>query len=202
MRELLLDGFFPQCAITDKPARRPASGFREIGLPYESDAGVTRHLAWFLSSNSASHAGAEGGKLGATSAAPDSAVRPTHILFNGGVFKAEALRDRLLEVMASWFGKKETPKVLGGINDLDYAVARGAAYYAAAKTGKGVRIRGGTARAYYVGIETAGLAIPGAPRPLRALCVVPFGMEEGTQADVPSGEIGQTLDCGHLRGAS
>ena len=54
----------------------------------------------------------------------------------------------------------------------------------------GVRIRGGTARSYYVGIETSGLAIPGAPRPLRALCVVPHGMEEGTKVDVPSGEIG------------
>jgi hypothetical protein len=51
-----------------------------------------------------------------------------------------------------------------------------------------VRIRGGTSRSYYVGIETAGLAIPGAPRPLRALCVVPFGMEEGTDADVPGNE--------------
>ena len=70
------------------------------------------------------------------------------------------------------------------------AVARGAASYGLAKQGKGVRIRGGTARSYYVGIETAGLAIPGAVRPLRALCVVPFGMEEGTETDVPSDEFG------------
>ncbi|HSI34914.1 MAG TPA: hypothetical protein VK986_15100, partial [Tepidisphaeraceae bacterium] len=119
-----------------------------------------------------------------------SAVRPTHVLFNGGVFKAPALRDRLLEVLSSWFAKKESPTVLGAAEDLDFAVARGAAYYAAAKTGRGVRIRGGAARAYYVGIETAGLAIPGAPRPLRALCVVPQGMEEGSQTDVPSGDIG------------
>jgi hypothetical protein len=79
---------------------------------------------------------------------------------------------------------------LEGEHDLDNAVARGAAYYGWAKHRGGVRIRGGTARAYYVGIETAGLAIPGAPRPLRALCVAPLGMEEGDQADVPSGEIG------------
>jgi hypothetical protein len=92
--------------------------------------------------------------------------------------------------MAHWFGKKETPRLLSAQYDLDFAVARGAAYYGAAKSGKGVRIRGGAARSYYVGIETAGLAIPGAPRPLRALCVVPFGMEEGTQIDVPTGEIG------------
>ena len=73
---------------------------------------------------------------------------------------------------------------------LDHAVARGAAHYGWSKYHGGIRIRGGTARAYYVGIETAGLAIPGAPRPLQALCVVPMGMEEGTEADVPSQEIG------------
>ncbi len=205
VRQQLLDGFFPQCDITDKPARRGASGFREIGLPYESDTAITRHLAWFLTSNAPAGAGPGGG-----------AVRPTHVLFNGGVFKSPALRQRMLEVLGHWFrsssgsGKEKSDvlTVLAGPEDssashatrnpqpatrnpdLDYAVARGAAYYAAAKTGRGVRIRGGTARAYYVGIETAGLAIPGAPRPMRALCIAPFGMEEGTQVDVPGGEIG------------
>lgn len=72
-------------------------------------------------------------------------------------------------------------------------MARGAAYYGWAKQQGGVRIRGGTARSYYIGIETSGLAIPGAPRPLKALCVVPFGMEEGSQLDVPSEEIGLVL---------
>lgn len=172
--ELLLEGFFPKCQITDRPARGRASGFREIGLPFESDTAVTRHVAAFL----AAHGGAAG------------PVRPTHVLFNGGVFKAEALRQRLLEVLGDWFGPGQAPKVLEGKHDLDFAVARGAAAYGWAKHCGGVRIRGGTARAYYVGIETAGLAVPGAPRPLRALCVAPIGMEEGTEADVPSGEIG------------
>ena len=75
--------------------------------------------------------------------------------------------------------------ILKGRTTWIIAVARGAAYYGWAKQHGGVRIRGGTARSYYVGIETAGLAIPGAPRPLRALCVVPFGMEEGTQPMFP-----------------
>jgi hypothetical protein len=109
------------------------------------------------------------------------------------VFKASAFRERLTQVLASWFandGSGSAPKLLEGNNDLDFAVARGAAYYGAVKRGRGVRIRGGAPRSYYVGIETAGLAIPGAPRPLRALCVVPFGMEEGTEADVPGEPIG------------
>ncbi|HZN36049.1 MAG TPA: Hsp70 family protein [Pirellulaceae bacterium] len=171
--ELLLEGFFPKCQITDRPGRRRASGFQEIGLPFESDAAVTRHLAAFLAAH---------GKAG-------EPIRPAHVLFNGGVFKADAFRSRLLDVLSDWTGDAP-PRTLAGEQDLDHAVARGAAYYGWAKQHGGVRIRGGTARSYYVGIETSGLAIPGAPRPLRALCVVPFGLEEGTSIDVPSSEIG------------
>jgi hypothetical protein len=95
-----------------------------------------------------------------------------------------------LETLGSWTAGHRPTQPLAANADLDHAVARGAAYYARSKQGRGVRIRGGTARSYYVGIETAGLAIPGAPRPLNALCVVPFGMEEGAECDVPSDEIG------------
>jgi molecular chaperone DnaK (HSP70) len=175
IRKLLVDGFFPVCELTEKPARRRASGFREMGLPYEADTAITRHLAAFLTTQANSG---------------ETAVRPTHILFNGGVFKSPAFRERLAEVMKAWFGGKSAPLVLEGNTDYDYAVARGAAYYGAAKRGRGVRIRGGAARSYYVGIETSGPAIPGAARPLEALCVVPFGMEEGTEAHVPGDEIG------------
>jgi len=96
----------------------------------------------------------------------------------------------LLKVLGKWFGAKHRPRPVEGTQDLDFAVAKGAVYYGWAKQKGGVRIRGGTARSYYIGIETAGLAIPGAPRPLRGLCVVPMGMEEGTETDVPSDEFG------------
>jgi molecular chaperone DnaK (HSP70) len=174
VQTLLLDGFFPVCHIGDRPERRRASGFRELGLPYEADVAVTRHLAHFLSQH-----GAQG-----------DPARVTHVLFNGGVFKASIFRDRLMEILGPWHGKRPRPQMLDGSADLECAVARGAAYYGFAKAGRGIRIRGGTARSYYVGIETAGLAIPGAPRPLKALCVVPFGMEEGTEVSVPSEAIG------------
>jgi hypothetical protein len=105
----------------------------------------------------------------------------------------------LLEVLGGW-SSAAPPQPLEGEHDLDNAVARGAAYYAWSKRKGGVRIRGGAARSYYVGIETSGLAIPGAPRPLRALCVVPFGMEEGTEHDVPSGEFGLVVgEPAHFR---
>lgn len=172
--DILADGFFPQCDIDQRPTRRLASGFQEIGLPFEQDTAITRHLAAFLQD----HGAGQGGP-----------VLPTHVLLNGGAFKAEALSDRLTKTLADWTGG-EGPRWLEEERDLDNSVARGAAYYGWAKERGGVRIRGGTARSYYVGIETAGLAIPGAPRPLRLSCVAPLGMEEGDQSDVPSQEIG------------
>ena len=74
--------------------------------------------------------------------------------------------------------------------DLDHAVAQGAAYYGLARRGRGVRIRSGAPRTYYVGIESAMPAVPGLPAPLKALCVVPFGMEEGTSATIAGREFG------------
>ncbi|WP_146430200.1 Hsp70 family protein [Blastopirellula retiformator] len=169
--QLLLDGFFPKCGADAHPERGHASGFQELGLPYESDPAITRHLATFLQAHR------------------DDENKPvTHVLFNGGVFKSDAFQDRLMEVLADW--SSEAPQRLAGPHDLDYAVARGATYYGWAKKHGGIRIRGGTARAYYIGVERAGLAIPGAPRPLNLVNVVPIGMEEGTSIHVPSQEVG------------
>ncbi len=172
-QQLLLDGFLPECDLGATVQRKRASGFQQIGLPFETETGITRHVADFLKRH----------------AAHESAVCPTDVLVNGGVFKSDVLQSRLLSVMGTWF-PHSPPRALAGERDLDFAVARGAAYYGWAKVHGGVRIRGGTAQSYYVGIETSGLAIPGAPRPLQALCVVPRGMEEGTEVDVPSAEIG------------
>src|SRR5205823_5307382 len=97
----------------------------------------------------------------------------------------------LFKQLGKWAKELGTGRVreLPGI-DLDLAVSRGAAYYGLVRRGKGVRIRGGAARAYYIGVETSLPAVPGGPPPLKALCVVPFGMEEGTEADMPGQEFG------------
>ena len=175
---MLLDGFFPVCSLNDRPQTQPASGFQEIGLPFESDPGITRHIADFLQRSNANTENNNG-----------QPPTPDLVLFNGGVFKADSFQNRLLEVIGSW--SQDSPvQPLDGVHDLDCAVAKGACFYAWNKNNGGVRIRGGVGHSYYVGIETAGLAIPGAPRPLKALCVVPFGMEEGTQANIESNEIG------------
>lgn len=181
-RQLIVDGFFPKCAADARPQRQVASGFQDIGLPYEADPAVTKQVAAFLADHSASI------RQSAVETKTEKIAGPTHLLFNGGAFRSDVLRDRMRDVVNGWC--ESAPTVLGQREDLDAAVALGAAYYGWAKQSGGIRIRGGTARSYYIGIETAGLAIPGAPRPLRALCVAPQGMEEGTEAEVPGKEIG------------
>jgi hypothetical protein len=119
---------------------------------------------------------------------------PTHVLFNGGVMKAAVLRERLVGVLNSWLTKEEFDPLREAnvldTPDLEHAVARGAAYYGRARHGQGVRIRSGVSRTYYIGIESAMPAVPGMEAPVKALCVVPFGMEEGTQAVLPDREFG------------
>ncbi|HEV3237332.1 MAG TPA: Hsp70 family protein [Gemmataceae bacterium] len=183
---VLLEGFFPDCPPDAEPKPQRTVGLQELGLPYASDPAMTKHLSHFLHR----HAAALAERAPARRRKKPS-TRPTAILFNGGVFKAKSLQERVVEVMSNWStsAKESAPRVLEG-SDLDLAVARGAAYYGMARRGKGVRIRGGAARSYYVGIESSLPAVPGASPPLKALCVVPFGMEEGTEADLPQQEFG------------
>jgi molecular chaperone DnaK (HSP70) len=185
----LLEGFFPVVAADEMPSRQRRTGFQELGLPYAADAAVTKHLARFLTrlaplrSDGSETAGGRRGR--------DGAARPTHVLFNGGVMKATKLRERVVEVLDAWLAEDGfEPVTVLDSPDLDHAVARGAAYYGRARRGRGVRIRGGAPRTYYVGIESAMPAVPGMSAPLKALCVVPFGMEEGTEAEIPGREFG------------
>ncbi|HKB03440.1 MAG TPA: Hsp70 family protein [Gemmataceae bacterium] len=189
VERVILDGFFPECPRDAEPVRQRTTGLQELGLPYVADPAVTKHLAAFLSRQAEHLANREPPKGRKKKAAPTGL--PTAILFNGGVFKARPLRERLTSVLNKWAkeAKGEAVRTLQG-TDLDLSVSRGAAYYGLVRRGKGVRIRGGTARAYYIGVETAMPAVPGIPRPMKALCVAPFGMEEGTEADIPGQEFG------------
>lgn len=181
---ILLEGFFPTVGPTDFPVRKPAVGMREMGLPYESDPAVTRHLARFLQRQASVQNGGQAATGGAT-------AYPTAVLFNGGVMKAPLIRRRILDVLNSWHGSEALRELPSA--DLDMAVARGATYYGLARRGRGIRIRGGTARSYYIGVESSMPAVPGIPAPLKALCVVPFGMEEGTQAQIREREFGLVI---------
>jgi hypothetical protein len=182
LRAVLLDGFLPRVASDAMPARQRRVGFQELGLPYAADAAITRQLAKFLRQPLAASA------TSAVRRGPGGLACPTHVLFNGGVMKAAALRERIVDVLSRWLVEEGfaplAPEHVLDAPDLDHAVARGAAYYVRARAGRGVRIRSGAARSYYIGIESAMPAVPGMAAPLKALCVVPFGMEEGTSAAI------------------
>ncbi len=163
---MLVDGFFPVVDADARAQKRRAAGLREMGLPYAHDPAITRHLAEFL------------GRFGRM---------PTAILFNGGVMKATQLQQRIVTLLRTWAGRDV--QVLAGA-DLDLAVALGAAHFGRVRQGNGVRIRGGTSRAYYIGIESAMPAIPGFAPPVKALCVAPQGLEEGSTVALPDDELG------------
>jgi molecular chaperone DnaK (HSP70) len=174
----LVDGFFPAVPLGSEPIEKRGMGLAELGLPYVNDPAITRHLSAFV----ARHADEIGQFL-----PPGRPLAPTTVLFNGGVFQAGLLRDRVLEVVSSWGSEPVRPLDSAG---LDRAVAVGAAYYGMVRRGRGVRIRGGVPRSYYIGIESAMPAIPGMPRPMRAVCVVPQGTEEGSTWKLPSLPLG------------
>ena len=184
---VLVEGFFPKVAITERPVNPTRTGLRASGLPYAQDAAISRHLAAFLAKQQSATDELKDINL------PEHAtfLHPTAVLLNGGVLKANTLADRLMEVLNSWLVAEQVPKArLLADADLDLAVARGAAYYGFVRQGKGVRIKGGTAAAYYVGIESAMPAVPGLAPDIVALCIAPFGMEEGTSEELPNDEFG------------
>ncbi|HEV8414437.1 MAG TPA: Hsp70 family protein [Bryobacteraceae bacterium] len=159
--ELALDGFLPVCERTDQPQEDASSPYREVGLPLVADPAVTRHLAAFLES------------------AGD--IRPDAILFNGGFFIPEVLRQRVADVMEHWYGHRP---VIFENRDLDLAVAVGAAYYSYVRsTGAGLLVRGGLPRAYFIGLAGSD------GDSLRAMCLAPRGTEEGSSIELDPGNL-------------
>ena len=150
LEETILGGFFPQVERDAQPQRQ-RSGLQEFGLPYAADPAVPRHLAAFL----ARHPG----------------DRIDAVLFNGGAMTPAALRQRILDQIGAW--QEGAPRELSNQRP-ELAVAQGAAYYGLVRRGLGARIRGGTARSFYVGVGRAGAGDE------MAVCLAPPGLEEGS----------------------
>ncbi len=177
VESLVLDGFFPVVGV-DETLEKRTLGIQEWGLPYESDPAITKHLSAFLKrAYQTLKASPHLSKLTALPADRDYLL-PNRILFNGGVFEAQVLKDRILNILKTWGA--QNLELLSN-PQLALAVAKGAAYFAhIKKSGKGVRIKAGTVRSYYIGLEAPRLAVPGWKASLKALCVLPQGTEEGT----------------------
>ena len=170
----VLDGFFPIVERDALPRRTARTGLQEWGLPFATEPEVTRHLAAFLERHRDDARAASGQVDG----------RPDGILFNGGALKPAPVRDRLRDVVGHWYagGTTWTPAILASV-DLDLAVARGAAYYGLVRRGAGVRISGGAARAYYVGVAPSG-GISRSPDAVTTLCLVQRGMQDGDEVEI------------------
>jgi molecular chaperone DnaK (HSP70) len=189
LEQVVLDGFFARTSIGDVPRESRKGGLQEFGLPYASDPVVSKHIAEFLARSSQNVKASQ--KLAALvgTRAHTEVLIPTAVLFNGGVFKAAPIRARVLDLLASWNGGQPVRELQGFEPDL--AVARGAAIYGRHRaTGKGMRIKAGTARSYYIGLEASMPAVPGYKPPMKALCVVPQGMQEGTELLIEGREFG------------
>lgn len=169
-RNWLLEGFFPRVDLKDKPVTA-RSGFQEFGLPYASDAAITRYLAMFLNEHC--------GKV--LMKEEHASSRPDVVLFNGGVFVSPLIRERVIQVIKHWYAGKDAnwePQVLANARH-DLAVSRGAAYYGMVRRGEGVRIAAGLPRTYYIGVGSTDNQ-----QALNALCLMPAGVEPGYEVDL------------------
>ncbi len=152
---ILFDGFFPIVA-RDAQLSRARGGLQEFGLPYAADPAITRHLASFVQRHVAAGA------------------RIDAVLFNGGAMTPASLRARVLDQIGRW--QSSRPRELPAAMP-EMAVAQGAAYYGLVRRGLATRIKGGTPRAFYVGVETGG-----ADR--MAVCLAPGGLEDGARVEL------------------
>lgn len=168
VEDVIINGFFPKCDRHAKPVAKQKVGIKELGLSYEADPAITHHLAAFLDRQ-------------------ENSRIPSAVLFNGGVMKPAKIRHHIVDVLSSWDEMSRIREIES--NNFDLSVARGAAYYGLARRGTGIRIRGGLNKTYYIGVAASLPAVPGMPIPIRALCVAPFGMEEGTETSLTDQEF-------------
>ncbi|KZN15251.1 Hsp70 family protein [Marinomonas sp. TW1] len=166
VQQLLIDGFFPAVSAGEQAQKVARSGISTINLDYESDPAITRHISEFLGQHQA---------------------KPGKVLLNGGVFNASpmvtSLSSRLSELLDGAEFTMLTPA------HLDHAVAKGATYYAQVQANGGVKVKSGLAANYYIGVASPMPAIPGMPPPVDAICVAPFGLEEGSDEQMLPNEF-------------
>lgn len=167
----LLEVFMPHVPTNEKVIKEKRGGLKELGLPYVQDARISAQLAAFLS-------------LQGTFCIPKA------VLFNGGTLKGSLLRQKISDQLNLWAKELGQEAILVLKDpDLEFAVSKGAVFYGLARLGKALRIKAGTSRSYFVGIESPIPAVPGFRPPIKALCVAPLGMEEGSSLDIKDKEF-------------
>ncbi|MFA6686118.1 MAG: Hsp70 family protein [Desulfuromonas sp.] len=190
VEQVVMDGFLPQCGIDAVPEKNSA-GLQEVGLNYTADPVISKHLAHFLvnSRRNVDSGMALGADINLHHSHGTDFIFPTAILFNGGIFKADVVRQRVMDLIKSFNPAQPLRQLNNETPDL--AVARGGAAYGRTVARKeGIRIKAGTARSYYLGLQSAMPAVPGLKPRLKGVCIVPQGMEEGTELLLEGREFG------------
>lgn len=177
----LIEGFFPFVEYGDQAQSKARSGISKLNLEFESDPAISRHISEFLAKHQA---------------------KPNKVLLNGGVFKAPLIKHRvqvLLDKLLS--SDSQTSVELLVSDDVDYldnAVAKGACYYGLVQSEGGIKVKSGLAANYYIGVESPMPAIPGMAPPVDAVCIAPFGLDEGSEEQMLSSEfalvVGEDVD--------
>ena len=173
--DMILDGYFPQVAVDERPDKDQSLGLSEAGLPFTRDPAITRHLAEFLA---------------------EQDVLPDAILFNGGTMASPILQERLLEVISRWrerAGAKKPLKMLKNPRPA-LAVSAGATYLGMVRAGMGHRIESGNPVSIYVGIGTDDEAEHLGHVPKQLMCLLPRGSATETWIQVPDKTFG--IDTG------
>lgn len=177
----LVEGFFPMVSYGEQAQSNSRAGISMLNLAYEADPAISRHISEFLAKHQA---------------------KPRKVLLNGGVFKAPQIKLRiqaLLEQLLCTEGGSQIELLTSNDKDyLDNAVAKGACYYAQVQSEGGIKVKSGLAANYYIGVESPMPAIPGMAAPVDAVCIAPFGLDEGSEEQMLSSEfalvVGEQVD--------
>ena len=172
IESIVLEGFFPVVTPENLPLRQTRKGISEFGLPYEQEPAMTKHVGWFLDTHKET-----------INAFSTNNSTPELILFNGGSLKPAIITDRIRKGIRAWFSETDDtlPRVLEN-PDPDTAVALGAAYYGMVKLGIGVKVGSGSARGYYLGVDTK-------TEEKTAVCLVERGLDEGSFVSLPDKKL-------------
>ncbi|GAB3475348.1 Hsp70 family protein [Marinomonas epiphytica] len=175
-REALLEqvkqGFFP---IVEKASvvEKHQYAVHALGLPYETDAAFTRHLAQFLRSHEQDIQSATGHSM------------PDAVLFNGGMFNSLIVKQRVLEQLNAW-SSHAIVECLG--NEPNQAVAKGACLYLNALAGKSTQIESGAAHSLYLQVgegEYVNILPKGTPTGQPLSLPTPFKVTLGETVQFP-----------------
>ncbi|MGF1703988.1 hsp70 family protein [Photobacterium makurazakiensis] len=180
VHDIALNGFFPKTDFNVQPSQRQAAVV-EFGLPYAADPAISKHLAQFIElHDTVCRESLSGSNLVVNEDLP---AIPAAVLLNGGVFNSPLLSERVLDTFTLWRGDTVTELVNP---HPDLAVAYGAVAYAKARHGAQLKIGGGSARSFFLTLE-------GKKKNKQGLCILPKGIDEGTEIRLKDRKFALTL---------